>query len=905
MRPKIILKFGGTSLASPEALKQAVSIIQGRMEERPLVVVSAPGADSSGEKITDILEKLGRSVIRGKPDRGLFQTLKERLVSLLEGSGLSSSLLTQPLEYLADLLLSIEEGIVPSPGTTSTVRQSDPLFEKCALDGVMGMGEIFSTEIMAELLRKGGLPFKAVRPEGLCLVTNRVFQDATVLESSLEEMAKVIIAGKEHLVVPGYIGTSEDGMRTTLGRGGSDYTAAALGAALKRDVEIWTDVNGVYRANPAYFPGVLKSDGHPETIPSLSHDEAFQMAAFGSRVLYGKTLHAAGMAAKKGKHLRITIRNTFEPDHPGTVITSLSQNDGRPKGITCLDGTQLLTFYPESEEEAAGISKEVLQITGSVVKVSSFTSGRLSFVFDAYCPELSALESRFSGHLSRDQILLKIVGDGLGENHEILARIHQSLDFVESPEKYGMTLVHKTPHLLTDNTFEVVVKKRGIQEVVLQLYKDLFMEKIIQVGLLGLGTVGTGVLKYHKDLYSEEKTGYQVRFPVVVVRDPQKPRSVPVPGVLTTEWKKAVDDPRIDVILELMGGIEPAREIVLRALKGGKHVVTANKALLASHGKEIFSTAAKYGRNIGFEASVCGEIPVIEDFLKIPSQQDILGIEGIVNGTSNYILTRLQEGMEFADAVREAQEKGFAETDPSFDLGGADGAQKLAILSSILFNAFFDWTRIPRESIEAVTSLDVRITGDWGYAVKPLAIARRTLDNDQERFHLFTGPYLIRETHPLYSVKDETNAVSLFLRGRSDPITKVGKGAGAIPTARSIMKDVLEVAKKSKAKMVDLPRFYLQDGTGRILPQERASSPFYLRFSVQDLPGVFGKITTILGEHGLSIKTAVQQETAPSQPPNIVLMIKETPSGKVTNALAACKALEFVHGVIALPVLLS
>lgn len=964
MRPKIILKFGGTSLATPEALRQMTAIALSRMNEQPVVVVSALGASPPHEKVTDLLEKLGRSVIQGKTDLSLLQDVRERHDSTLQALGLPPSVLSVSLEHLEKLLRAIEAGTVPVSSTAASsdlpaeesvtaqggtpsrrravsasresspeqgmVTRKDPSFETAALDLLMGMGEILSAEIVAALLRKEGLPFQAITPELLSFRTDRVFQNATLLEASLEEIARVVISSKEHLVVPGYIGVSEDGLRTTLGRGGSDYTAAVLGAALKRDVEIWTDVDGIFRANPAYLPPVMKKDGHPATIPSLSHDEAFQMAAFGSRVLYEKTLHAVKIAARKGKHLKITIKNTFNPDHPGTTITSLSQDEGKPKGITCLEGTQLLTFYPESEEEAAEISREVLKLTGgagsaserasevpgsggvsrasgsgAVTKISSLTSGRVSFVFDRYVPELSSLESRFSGHLSRDQILLKIVGDGLGENHEMLARIHHSLDVVENPEKHGMTLVHKTPHLLTDNTFEVVVKKRGIQEVVLRLYKDLFMESVIQVGLLGLGTVGTGVLRYHQELYSEEKTGFQLRFPVIVVRDPEKPRPMALPGTLTTSFEEALHDPRIDVILEVMGGIEPAREVILEALKEGKHVVTANKALLATHGREIFAAAARYRRNIGFEASVCGEVPVIDDFLKIPSQEDILALEGIVNGTSNYILTRVAEGMEFSAALKGAQEKGFAEADPSFDLQGQDAAQKLALLGSILFNAFFDWRSIPRESIEAITHLDARVAREWGYAIKPLARARRVSRGEglQDRFFLHVGPALVPTAHTLYPIRDETNAIALFLRGRTDPVTKVGKGAGAIPTARSIMKDVLDVAKKSRARMVDLPRFYLRDGTNQILPLEEASSPFYLRFSVEDLPGVFGKITTTLGEHGLSIRMALQQETTSPSPPSIVLMIKEASQGKVKSALSACSSFPFVHTAVAIPVL--
>jgi hypothetical protein len=335
-------------------------------------------------------------------------------------------------------------------------------------------------------------------------------------------------------------------------------------------------VDGIYRIPPKYMPEQFKALGHPETIPELSYEEAFQMAAFGSRVLYEKAMLAVQQAVRKGKHIRLIIKNTFNPQHHGTIISSERRQTGEPRGITCLEGTQLFNLYPDSSEEAEAFDTQIKQLKGITTLLASETSGRLSYVFDKYIPDLSRLESKFNSHLSKDQVLIKIVGDGLGENPITLSRIHNSLQSAENPEKYGMILVHKSPQLLTDNTFEFLVKKRGLQEVLLVLYKDLFMQKTVSVGMMGLGTVGKGVLHYAKNMYSPEKGGFDLKFPTALVRDPARHN---FQGRLTTNPDDIINDPTIDIVLEVMGGIEPARTYILQAFKQGKDVVTANKAL--------------------------------------------------------------------------------------------------------------------------------------------------------------------------------------------------------------------------------------------------------------------------------------------------------------------------------------
>jgi len=886
MRPKIILKFGGTSLMNEANITKAVNIIQNKQHLFPLVVVSALGAVNSGIKITDCLQKLVNHILKNEDYYALLTQIRERHINVIKGFGLEINLLDKSFEKLERTLINIQE------------KKHETLNE--AYDSVMGFGEIFSSLIVAAVLQSRNSDYVATVPEEINFITNDIYQNAEVFETSLEMIASSVIASKSNLIVPGYIGINSKGKTTTVGRGGSDYSAAIMGAALKRDVEIWTDVEGIFNANPKYFNSQMIEEGHPTTIPELSTEEAFQMAAFGSKVLYEKAIHATKWAAKKGRNINLYIKSTFNPEHPGTKVSSVRKFDGNAKGITCLEGTYLLTLYPKKNEDYMDILNDLNNIKNSKIKISSYTTGRVSFVFDEYSEELDVLESKYGGHLSKDQILIKIVGDGLGENQELLAKIHNTLDFVENPDKYGMSLVHKTPLVLTENTFEIVAKKRGIQDLVLGLYKDLFMEKEIYIGMFGLGTVGKGVLKYADEIYSSSKTGYKLKFPNIVVRDPEKHKNDFIPGKLTTQWQDILDDRRIDVVIELIGGIEPAKTIIIEALKKGKHVVTANKALLAEHGEEIFKIAAEYKRNLGFEASVCGEIPVIDDFLKVPSKKDVIGIEGIINGTSNYILTKISQGLEYDMAVKEAQDKGFAESNPDFDINGTDSAQKLAILSSIIFNQSIDYRQINIKGIEHIKKIDFIIASELGYVIKPISLARRTKDG----LLLMVSPFFIPPNHSLYSIWYENNALSLYLRGRDEPMTRIGKGAGAIPTARSILRDVIEVAKKAKYKMLDLPKFYNQNAKDALIEEDKMVFSFYLRFTVKDVPGVFGRIATILGDFNISIKHARQKEKDDEQDYSyIFLMVKSCKYEEIKRVCSSLYPYPFIKEIQVCPVL--
>jgi homoserine dehydrogenase len=371
--------------------------------------------------------------------------------------------------------------------------------------------------------------------------------------------------------------------------------------------------------------------------------------------------------------------------------------------------------------------------------------------------------------------------------------------------------------------------------------------KKVSLGLLGGGTVGGGLvelIRRNREIVAH-RSGVELEVRRVLVRDPKKERPIP-PALLTTDPAAVLEAKDVDIVVELMGGIEPAKGYLLRAIAARKAVVTANKALLASHGGEIFRKAVDARVRIGFEASVCGGIPILRALSSGLVGNRIQTLVGIVNGTCNYILTRMtEERLPFAKALAEAQGRGFAEADPTLDLDGHDAAQKLQLLAEIAFNVVFDKVTFPVEGIRPVELEDIRSAGELGYVVKHIAVAKDLGETLDIRVH----PALLPDAHPLAHVRDEFNSV--LLRGDAvDEMIFTGKGAGSLPTASAVLSDIIDIARHGDAEMWHLP-------TGREKPLATdVASKYYLRFPIKDVPGVIGQIATALGARGISISHA-------------------------------------------------
>lgn len=383
---------------------------------------------------------------------------------------------------------------------------------------------------------------------------------------------------------------------------------------------------------------------------------------------------------------------------------------------------------------------------------------------------------------------------------------------------------------------------------------------VVNVGLIGAGTVGCGVIKIldrNKEII-KKRTGITLDLKKIADIDPDRKRPVRIPkGKITRDAGEVIDDPSIDIIIELIGGTTIAKDFVLSALRNKKHVVTANKALLAHHGKEIFAAAAENGVEIGFEASVGGGIPIIKSTLESFAANNIISIHGIINGTSNYILSRMtDEGSEFGDVLAEAQKEGYAEADPSFDVDGVDAAHKLSILIMLAFGKFIDFGRIHVEGIRNITSVDISFADELGYKIKLLAIAK-ALD---EGLEAGVYPALVKKGTQLADVSEAFNAI--YMVGDAlGPAMLYGKGAGMMPTASAVVGDVLQIGKHLSLGNAHLspPRLYAEKGSLPLIKMSDTVNKYYIRFQAEDRPGVLGKITGGLGSNGISIESVIQK----------------------------------------------
>ena len=384
----------------------------------------------------------------------------------------------------------------------------------------------------------------------------------------------------------------------------------------------------------------------------------------------------------------------------------------------------------------------------------------------------------------------------------------------------------------------------------------------VVIGMLGLGTVGSGVVRVLDENAAliEERLGVPLKVKRVAVKSKEKPRDAKLEkGVLTDDPDAVIDDPAIHVIVELVGGVEPTRALVLKAIRSGKHVVTANKALLAAHGKELFDAARKAGVTIAFEGSVGGGIPVIRAIREGLVANRIRKIYGIINGTSNYILTEMTErGMAFAAALKQAQSLGYAEADPTLDVGGGDAAHKLAVLAACAWGIAVDPAKIPTEGITKLEPVDVENARALGYVIKSLGVAT----GGDGGVALRVQPTFVPHGHVLATAGGAFNAIYI-VGDPVGPLLLYGRGAGAGPTASAVVGDLLEVGRDLVSGGVGRVPLPFGEKGAKVPPLADADafqSAFYLRFSAYDRPGVLAKIAGALGAHGVSIASLVQKE---------------------------------------------
>ncbi|MBI4242673.1 MAG: homoserine dehydrogenase [Planctomycetes bacterium] len=418
--------------------------------------------------------------------------------------------------------------------------------------------------------------------------------------------------------------------------------------------------------------------------------------------------------------------------------------------------------------------------------------------------------------------------------------------------------------------------------------------KIINIGLLGCGNVGTEfvrLLSQNRDMIYD-KTGMNVDIKKILVKDKKKKRGVPE-SLVTNNPDEILDDKKIDLVVELIGGTDKAKEYVLRAIDAGKHIVTANKALIAAHGKTLISMANNHKRRISFEASVCAGIPIIRSLRESLASDRIDFICGIVNGTCNYILTQMGSyNLTFQEALKKAIENGFCEPDPALDITGKDSAQKLAILATLAFGSSIETSSIYTEGIDHMQQDDIRITSRLGFKIKHVAIAKR----HQNGIELRVNPVLLDKKNILSNVDNEFNAVIVSGAATGDLIF-TGKGAGPMPTSAAVLSDVIEIAKETgegKRSNFNGVKWSNPD----LIKIDDTENSFYLRIPIYDRPGAIGSITTILGENGVSISRA-DAELIPDKVNygNVCLLTHRCVESRIKSAIKEIFNLQFLRGI--------
>jgi len=419
----------------------------------------------------------------------------------------------------------------------------------------------------------------------------------------------------------------------------------------------------------------------------------------------------------------------------------------------------------------------------------------------------------------------------------------------------------------------------------------------IAVGMVGFGTVGAGVAKIllNNAALIRRRVGVPVELVRIADLDTTRDRGVLLPpGVLTADLRQVLDDPSIDIVLELIGGYDAAKRLILEAVAKGKQVVTANKALLAVHGEEIFEAASRRRVDLGFEASVGGGIPVIRALTQGLAGNTLLSMYGIINGTSNYILSRMtREGQRFDTVLADAQKAGYAEADPTFDVAGIDSAHKLTIMVTLAYGSPVNFKEIFTEGITHLTPLDIAYAHEFGYTIKLLGIAKLHENDVEARVH----PTMIPSDSPVAGVDGVYNAIQLVGDAVGD-IVLYGQGAGSLPTGSAVVSDVIDIARNllsGASGRVPAASFQRdQRRPLRIRPMEEITSLYYLRFMVVDRPGVLSQIAGVLGTHGISISSVIQKGRKEGQTVPVVIMTHAAREREVQTALQDINRMSFI-----------
>ncbi len=423
------------------------------------------------------------------------------------------------------------------------------------------------------------------------------------------------------------------------------------------------------------------------------------------------------------------------------------------------------------------------------------------------------------------------------------------------------------------------------------------MDQVVKVGLIGFGTVGTGVVKILKDNADiiARRVGKKVVLDKIADLDITTDRGVTVPDeILTTNANDILNDHQIDIVVELIGGHEPAKRFILQALSSKKGVVTANKALLADHGEEVFEAAFKAQADLGFEASVGGGIPIIRSLTEGLAGNHLTSIMGIMNGTSNYILTRMtQEGRDFSDILEEATREGYAEADPSLDVEGIDAAHKLVIMMNLAYGTPVPMSAVYTEGIAKISTVDMTFAREMGFTIKLLGIAKCQNQIIEARVH----PTLVPTESPIAQVHGVYNAIHLVGDAVED-IVLYGQGAGSMPTASAVVGDIIDLARNriyESFSRVPATSFQWESRQPLpIKPMAEIESRYYLRCMVKDEPSVLSTISGILGKHGISISSVLQKERKQGQPVPLIILTHRSIERGVQSAIQAINTLSFI-----------